>query len=981
MRNLTTSFLLIVLMSNLAIGQNTLLDTEPDKHYYDALELLDKKKYASAMHRFEDYLQAGDNQEKKIHSEFYTGLCALKLGNPNFEEILMDFIKKNPAHPKRKSAYFLLGGYYFNEADFKKSIELYESANIEAIEDDKDVEAAFHLAYSYLTTGNNQRAQQLFNQIKAGDHKYLFLSNYYAGYLNYEAGNYEAALSDLELASKDVKLREQTYELIPSIQYKFFKYDEVLAFVQKVENEGRPLPPALNLLAGECYFRKGDYTKAGKYFEQYLSTSKNPEDRIVNYRIGYAYLKNSQPAKAESFLSKAADGQDSLAQAAAYHVGITQVQIDKKQDALLAFEACRKMEYDNILRELGAYYFVKVSADVGDFTAAINGADYYFSLFSNGRNAEEVYQISSEAYLNTGNYTKALANIERINNKNYRVQSAYQQIAFNKAVQDYNDENYRDAVESLNKSLTYPVDPTTAGAANFWLGEIYSVGNKYDSALLFYEKISLSAPEYRESLYGKAYVYYNKKDYASALQFFDQYLKANPSPDKLNDAVIRLADCYYVAKNYNDALRNYDFALNNQPDEPDYVYFQRGLIFKALNQLNKSVGNFDAVVTQFNDSRFADQSLYQKAEIYFQNGRRDEAIAIQTRLIEQFPQSPLIPYTLAKRALASSMTGQFDVAVNDYKKIIDEHITIQSLAETALESLQEINAKGHPVSELDAYIAKFAATYAQSPALVKSNFQAALVPFNSDNFQSAILSLSSFISSNPQTTFTDEAYYKLGFSYEMIGDVENAIKHYLLADGDFKERSIRTAADLELERKNYTESIQHFLQLKAITRKKKYLEQATMSLMKAYYEVKDLEAVSIYANEIQQQNMTRYLNVAELYKGKIFLDQEQYGMAIAQFQKTIAMKDDKHSAEAQYLIGKAKRGQEKYQESINELIKVKKEHETYTDWIYEAFLLLSDNYVSLDNAFQAKATLNSIIEYAQDPAVVERAKKRLEEID
>ena len=54
--------------------------------------------------------------------------------------------------------------------------------------------------------------------------------------------------------------------------------------------------------------------------------------------------------------------------------------------------------------------------------------------------------------------------------------------------------------------------------------------------------------------------------------------------------------------------------------------------------------------------------------------------------------------------------------------------------------------------------------------------------------------------------------------------------------------------------------------------------------------------------------------------------------------------------------------------------------ETYTKWIYEAFLLIAENYISLDNTFQAKATLNSIVDNTNDLSVKERATKRLEEI-
>jgi len=978
----TVAMLLTVMPFVGLLAQNTLTVTQTDNYYEKGLELFEREKYASAKQMFERFLDEDGNGEKAIQSQYYIGLSSLRLNNPGFEDNLLDFTTDYPTHPKTKKAFFHLGSYYFRKADYQQAQKYLERSGIDYIEDDEDIEALFKLAYSYFQLGDKRQAARIFNQIKAGNHEYVGAANYYAGYLNYEKGDYQTALSDLEQASLDPNLQEETNSLIPGIYYKLNRYQEVLDFVNKKESSGQKLPPELNLLAGECYFRIGQFDKAGQYFEKYLSESDAPEDRVINYRIGYAYVRNQQAQEAIGFLNKAADGQDSLAQVAAYHLGVTHLSLNNKELAVAAFEKCRQLKLDPKLTEMGGFYHVKVNYDIGDYTLAIASAKEYLAAHPNGAHSQEVFKLIGEAMLNTGDYDTALEYLDQINQKDYRVQAAYQEIAYNKAVQEYNDERYRSSVNSLKKSLTYKIDQNLTNSANFWLGEIYSLGNKYDTALIHYRQVSLSSPLYQSAMYGMAYAFYNNKDYQSAQQYFLQFLRnaSNVPQQKRTDALIRLADCFYVAKNYNDAMRNYDLAAQQSPDEADYVFFQRGLIFRFQNRLNDALNSFDYIIARYPNSNYKDQAYYQKAEIYLQGDRRAEAINIYTKLINEYPNSQLIPYALAKRALAANLSGRQEIAVSDYKTILDEHIANQSLAETAIEALQEINSTGYRIPDLPAYLTNFSQVYAESPAVLKGKFEAAERPFGEGNYEQAILSLSQFVGENPQGAYTDEAYFKLGFSYEMIEDQENAVKSYQRVGGEFEERSVSNMAEIEYDRGNYNQAIQHYTRLKEIARRDRYNREATIGLMKSYFEVNDLEATAIYAQEIIRENMSRSQNIAELYKGKVFLAQQDYNAAIAQFQKTISLAQDKHAAEAQYLIGKSLRGQGQYEASIQALITVKKNYETYSKWIYEAFLLIAENYVNLDNMFQAKATLESIIEYSDDPGVVERAKKRLEEI-
>ena len=81
--------------------------------------------------------------------------------------------------------------------------------------------------------------------------------------------------------------------------------------------------------------------------------------------------------------------------------------------------------------------------------------------------------------------------------------------------------------------------------------------------------------------YGVGYSYYNTRDYPNARIYFKRYVDALQSAqDRLNydDAILRLADCYYVDKEYATAISYYQRAIDNNNPNIDYAYFQKGVV-------------------------------------------------------------------------------------------------------------------------------------------------------------------------------------------------------------------------------------------------------------------------------------------------------------------------------------------------------------------------------------------------------------------
>ncbi len=72
--------------------------------------------------------------------------------------------------------------------------------------------------------------------------------------------------------------------------------------------------------------------------------------------------------------------------------------------------------------------------------------------------------------------------------------------------------------------------------------------------------------------------------------------------------------------------------------------------------------------------------------------------------------------------------------------------------------------------------------------------------------------------------------------------------------------------------------------------------------------------------------------------------------------------------------------QQKYTDAEKEVFDLVKKYPSYEHWKARAFILLGDVYVQLDDRFQAKATLQAVIDNCTEPDLVEQAQDRLDAI-
>jgi len=991
-----------------ALAQQTQVFASDERHFQEGLELFDRGQYGAAQQAFRQYLeieprragQAGPAaRDRTADAEFYYAVSGLYLQHPDAEGLILDFAEQHPAHPRSAVAYFELGKFYFDQKDFPQAIRYFQKVAPDNLSNAQRAESDFKLAYSYFEQKDYDKARLLFDRSKKVQGEYSYASSYYAGYLAYRAGDYAAARADLGVAEQNDAYKPVVPAVMTQIYYKEGNYDGLIGYATKALKATPPPQNAdeINLLVGDAYYQKQDYKEAAEYFDKYAAVRKGKVEPSLQYKIGFANYKMGDFPGAIASLKNVAVRRDSLGQNAAYHLGLSYVQAGQKAQAVTAFEAARQGNQVRSISENATLKLGQVQYELGNLPEVINVLKDFQKKYPRSKSQPVVDDLLSASFLSSTDYQQALTYLESLEERSAKLNATFQRVAYSQAATLYNNGSYAEALPLLDKSLQYPNDDALRAAAQVLKGEIYSVGQQYPDAIAAYTAaarttrqggVDADEKEFEQKArYGLGYAYYNTKQYEKARPQFQAFLgdaSAKPEDPNYYDATLRLADTYYVGKSYQQALDLYDKVIQANANDKDYAYYQKGLTLGLMGRRDEANKTLASLLKTSPNSRYAEEAVFQQAQFAFEAGDYQPAVDGFTRLIDNRPNSALVPLALQKRGVAYANLQQQEKAVADFQRVLGEYPR-SAAASQALYSLQESLAALGRTEEFDASLASFKALNPDSKATESVEYEAAKSLYLAEKYPQAILRLEAYLKAYPNNALGADARYFLADSYLKTGDKQQGLTRLRAVvtenKSEFVNRAVGRVADLEFENKNYPEAIKNYDRLRGASSNRREVANATLGLMRSYYENGDYAKARSAAEELRglagaTANAT---NAALLYLGKSSYRLGNYEQAATELATAVqAAPNDVNGAEAQYFLAESLLKQKKYDDAIAAALKVNSDFSNYALWQGRAFLLVADAYAAQGDNFQARGTLNSIIDNNFPVAeIVEAARKRL----
>jgi TolA-binding protein len=118
-----------------------------------------------------------------------------------------------------------------------------------------------------------------------------------------------------------------------------------------------------------------------------------------------------------------------------------------------------------------------------------------------------------------------------------------------------------------------------------------------------------------------------------------------------------------------------------------------------------------------------------------------------------------------------------------------------------------------------------------------------------------------------------------------------------------------------------------------------------------------------------------------LYSGLAYLQKGDTTSAVKEFEYTVTNTKTIAAAEAKYNIANIEYQKHQYKTSQKTCFDLVKELPNYDYWVAKTYILLADDYVGMRDNFQAKATLQSIIDnYKGNDDILQTANAKLDKL-
>ena len=974
---------------------------EIGSEFYRGMELFNKEKYPAAIRLLDSFVRNDDNSNFLLvaDAEYYSSVAALKLFNPDAEYRMMMFIYTHPESPRINDARLELGNYFYQNKNFRKAADYYETVNRQELKLDKLTEYFFRFGYSLYIKGDQSKALLMFSEIKDIDTEYTPPAVYYFSQIAYEQKMYQSALEGFLRLKEDETFGGVVPFYIVQILYMEKDYDGILSMAPDLlKSAGKTRAVELYRFIGDAYFSKENYKEALPYLEKYSAGAK-ASGREDKYELGYCYYKTGEIDKAIKLFLEIGAKNDLLSQNIWDILGDCYLQKGDKTRSRLAFGEASVMNFDKKIKEESLYNFAKLTYETAyaPFGEAIAAFQEYIDLYPGSKRIQEVYDYLVGTFMQIKNYKAALAALDKIGNKDSRLEEAYQKVAFFRGLELFKNLEIEASVSMFDKSLKYEkYNMQIRARATYWHGEAnYRLGHydlaKDDYILFMGLPGSTLLNEYNLVRYNLGYTFFNLKDYTNALNNFRAFESGtnNARPEVIADAKNRIADCYYIATNYSSAIDYYDKVIAYGNLDADYAMFQKGFSLGLINDMKGKINILTALIQKFPSSTFVPDAIFERGRAYlvledFKNGEEDF-----NTIISNYSGSSFVPRSIVQLGLLYYNIGENEKAISQYKKVIENYKSTPE-ARDAMTGLRNTYVD---LNEVDAYFAyiKTLDGYGDVNLVQKDSllYMSGENLFMTGKYDKATDVLKSYLSEFPEGSFRQNAQYYLAECLRSAGKNDEALKLYIEVSDEpnnqFLEQSLIIASSMLYDKEDYTASLNYYEKLEKVSSSDANTLISLKGELKSAFQAGDAQKTIYAAGKIiNLPNIPEELaREATFMSAKANYSLNNFDDALREFRKVATEVTSVEGAESKYRVAELLNKKDKPAEAekvITEFIDQKSPHQF---WMARVFLLLADISIKKGDSLQARATLQSLKDYykVDNDGILDEVKAKLNSLD
>ncbi len=985
--------ILSILVTFSAVAQTSEKYNSEYATFFRGEELFEKEQYGAARKEFRSFIDQFQQKNDPMYLKalYYEGVSALELFNNDGVTLLEDFNKNYPESIYKTRIYYKLGRYYYQKKDYKEAIAWFSKLRAFDVDPEDKDEFFFKLGYANFQESNFPAARTAFYEVKDGTSQYSAPSLYYYSHIAYMEQSYQTALEGFEKLLSDKRFKEVVPYYITQIYYLQGRYADVTKFAPAlVDSVKTSSVSSMNHLIGDAFYRVGKYDEAVLYLELY--NKKENTTREEDYQLGYAYYRSSNFDNAIKLFDRVSQVKDTLGQIAFYHIGECYLKKGNNAYARTAFEQAAVMDgVDPKIQEDALYNYAILSykLDINPYDEAVEALELYLKKYPNSDRKSEVYQYLVNVYTSTNNYEAALKSLDKLANKDIRLKTAYQIVAFNHGVELFQKADYTKAIDAFALVEKFPVDAEISAKAKFWTADAYYHLDNYQKAIQEYKSFISSPGNYASNLRGEAYyslgyAYLNtaKKDNPEnplLVSAFDNFLQSNPK-DKIKkaDAYMRLADYYYITKRNELAIKNYKSAYELKSGNEDQALFYMALTYGLSEKgTDEKIRNMQDIVNNYPRSQYMMPSIYEIGISYRFKEQDDKALPYFQQLIKDYPTANLVPQAELNVADIYFKKKEYAKSEALYKKVIAEHETERIICSSVVDGLTNIYKARKELDKIDEL--KIYPCY-QGDDLEDTYYESAIEPYMDSSFREAIPDLEKYLQKYPGGKYEVEISAYLANAYYRTGNEAKALEMYRTVlekpNTEFTElAAIRVSRNL-YNNGDYEGALVYYNKLEQVTSRPATIYNTQIGLMRCHFLLENWANAADYAKKVlagapsgtpaSTPNSGIKLE-AEYVKGVSLYHEENYTEAKPSLEWVVKNTTTELAPESKFYIAEMYYKQKDNVKAENEIRALLKMKPAYDYWTAKALILQSKVLIAKNDLFQAEHTLSSVIDNYTEP--------------
>lgn len=958
------SFRRILLFTGLLLLAPGLSGQEYERSYDDifntAVELYKQEQYWSACLLFEN-LEQRDPENRSALVASYRILCDIALKDPGVDTRIARWEERYPSAPLKHQIYNNFGNLLSDETRYQEAAAVYDKVNVKRLPKSERASLTFRKGYINMQLGNSHKAITLFLETETypPGQEYHWAARYYRGYIHYAKGRFEDAIPLLEPLTEIPQYGALSSVYLLQALFYTGKYEQVIRQGVPIYRDADPaLRTTLAKTLSESYFALGRTEEARSFFDDYLKDARSLT-LTDSYFSGILHFKLGDYERAAEQLSLVGERPDSLGQNALYHLGETYIQLRNKLQAMDAFRRASALDFDPAIREDAFFNYAKLAFDVN---RDIQVLSLYRNAYPNSPRLDEIQNYIAANYFLNRDYASAVEALQALRDPTPENREDLKKAAYLRGVQLYQAGSFRDAERYFSMAR----EP-------YWVAECLYRSNLFGNAIQIWEQFirqsgSFSNPEkYRTSHYNIAYAYFKQGDYANAENWFTRYLRLGPRNNSLmSDTYLRLGDCAFAQYKHQQALEEYQEALDHKTVVPDYALYQMGMAQGILNRESEKIQTLDRLMQEYPSSAYYSPALFEQGRTYIQTNQYAKAeerfrIILSFDTHRAYHAKALIELGLIQINLQNS-----EAALDYYKEVLRRFPDSPDITD-ALAGIENIYLSRNDSRGFFKYMESLGIDSGKTPGEKELMIFASAEQLYLDHSHAeAVTALNNFIKEYPKSEKIPAAHFYLGECLSQLGKMQMAADSYLVVmkkpSGSFTELATRNYASIQYDLEQYANAVDAYMSLNDIAVLENNRLVAIKGLMWSFFKNKQFRNAIVQSAKVLDNSAfgKDVHNDAVYISAMSHLNLGEREKALPLLEVLSRESHTAYGAEAYYLLCKDAFDSGEFEKAETMVYNFADTNTPQEYWIARSFILLGDIFAERGEWAQAKATYESV---------------------